>query len=300
MLVRFRRSTRAMWLCLIASSGVACATVTQEDPPSNQTGAQGGGGGAGLGGASQGGSANGGSSPGVGGSSPSSGGSMTVGNGGGVSNNGGTGGASQGGTGGSVGQGGTSNPSLTFDGGRPPGTVLLEDSFENGLGLWTAPNGSWDLETDPGASGNVYSQSDSDATALAAVDGAFTDYVAQVDFKVVAFGGQSSDNMAGLCVRVADASNFYMIGQRSNNGNYIQLRRFGDDATILADDSDFDQPVNTWYRLVVQVNGPNITAYLNDRLMFTQSDSTLTGGGIALCSEEASVMFDNFIVTDGN
>ncbi len=311
MLVKFRRSTRcsparplprssgaggAAWLYLGLASALACATVTQEDPPSNQTGSQGGGGG--LGGASQGGSANGGSSPGTGGS-PSLGGS-TNGGSGGSSFSGGTGGVAQGGTGGSnTGQGGNINPPLSIDAGLP-GTVLIQDDFESGAGLWTASNGSWALATDPGASGNVYSQTDSDTeTALAAQDGTFTDYIAQVDFKVVAFGGQSSDNMAGLCVRVADASNFYMIGQRSNNGNYIQLRRFGSGATILNDAADFDQPVNTWHRLRVEVSGTNITAYLNGDLMFTHSDGGLTGGGIALCSSEASVMFDNFVVTDG-
>src|SRR5262245_52945125 len=114
MLVRSRHSTSrsartlapAWCICLGAlRAGVACATVTQEDPPSLQTGSQGGAGsGLGGGGQGQGGASNGGSSPGVGGSAPSFGGSASGGggSGNGGSFSGGTGGAAQGGTGGST------------------------------------------------------------------------------------------------------------------------------------------------------------------------------------------------------
>lgn len=307
MLVRFRYSTTgsarrltlAAWLGLgSVGATLACATVTQEDPPSLQTGgSQGGGGGSsGLGGAAGGGGAsNGGTNnTGVGGSSGFGGATTNGGTGGSVSG----GGSSQGGTGGST-PGVT--PPLSVDAGRPPGTVLLEEDFESFVvSDWTTTGGTWALGTDPGASGNVYTQTDNTNSEpyLTALDGQFDDFIAQVDFKVVAFNGGSSSYMAGICVRVADAGNFYMVGLRSNNGSPLQLRRFGGDNEGILADSNVDQAVGTWYRLRVDVTGSTIAAYLNGELMFSQTDSGLTIGGVALCAVRASIMYDNFIVTD--
>lgn len=257
-----------------------------------QTGSQGGGG-ASQGGASLGGgSGSGGSGAGLGGSSPSFGGSTSGGNAGSFS--GGTGGVSQGGTGGTGGQGGN-QPPLSVDAGFPPGTVLLEDDFENFVAsAWTTSGGTWN------AAGGVYSQTDntSNDPFLAAQDGSFTDFIAQVDLNVTAFNGGSSSYMAGLCVRVADAGNFYMVGIRSNNGFPLQLRRFGGANEGILTDSNVDLNVGTWYSLRVDVIGTTITAYIDGQLMFTHSDSELTQGGVALCNSRSSVQYDNFVVTD--
>lgn len=271
-----------------------CATVVQEDVPSalgNPPVAEGSAGapsgvagsaGTGTSGTGAGGNLNaGGSSSGASGNSSS-----------------GRGGQSLGGNAGSAG-----SPSPPVDAGPqfPSGALLLEEDFEAfESSEWNATSDSaWELTTDDELQSNVYGQTETSASGAHLVtsgDLSWTNVIVEADFKVLEFNGSSSGYMAGLCVRVSDADNFYMVGLRSSTGQ-IQLRSFTDGGSNLDQSSFEDGVIGVWYHLRVEAVGTTISAYLDDVLMFTHTDATHPSGGVGLCTVRASAVFDNVRVT---
>jgi pectate lyase len=184
-----------------------------------------------------------------------------------------------------------------------PGMVLLEENFENFAATspaWTNLEGSsWEVETDAELVSNVYTQTEttrSQPNLSVAGSVAWRDVIVEADLRIQAFNGSSSSYMAGLCVRVRDAENFYLIGIRSNDGK-LGLRRFADGGTNLVQSEFEDGTTGVWYHLRVEAVGSTLTAYLDDQLMFTQTDDDIASGGIGLCTVRASASFDNVRVT---
>jgi hypothetical protein len=201
--------------------------------------------------------------------------------------------------------GGAGAPGPRADAGPqfPPETQLLQENFENFQGAaagWNTSSGSmWAVQTDAQLVSNVYTQSEATSSTpdlATAGDVGWRDVVVEADMKILAFNGSSSSYMAGLCVRVKDAQNFYLIGVRSNDGK-LGLRRYADGATNLVQ-SDFDQgTTGVWYHLKVEAIGSTLSAYLDGTLMFSETDDTHPSGAIALCTVRASASFDNVRVS---
>jgi hypothetical protein len=272
---------------------VGCATVTQEDPPSHVGGASG------TAAAPSGTGGRAGTAPIADSPAPEqrSTGSLPS------PVEGNTGGlmpppaVSTGGTGGTLGAREDAGPQFAS------GTSLLQENFENFQGAaagWATSAGSnWQVQTDAMLVSNVYTQSEASSTTpdlATAGEVGWRDVVVEADMKILTFNGSSSSYMAGLCVRVKDAKNFYLIGLRSND-NKLGLRRYADDATNLVQ-SDFNEgTTDTWYHLKVEAIGSTLTAYLDGSMMFSETDDTHANGGIALCTVRASASFDNVSVT---
>jgi hypothetical protein len=204
---------------------------------------------------------------------------------------------SNGGSGGAPGTRGDAGPLV------PSGSQLLQENFENFQGPasgWATSTGSmWEVQTDTQLVSNVYTQSEATSSTpdlATAGDVGWRDVVVEADMKILAFNGSSSSYMAGLCVRVQDAQNFYLIGVRSNDGK-LGLRRYADGGTNLVQ-SDFDQgKTGEWYHLKVEAIGSTLSAYLNGTMMFSETDDTHKSGAIALCTVRASASFDNVRVS---
>jgi hypothetical protein len=288
------RPSAALALLAALRCLAGCATVTQEDPPSQL------GGSSGLGGAPSGAGGGAGTAPLADGPAPeqrstgdlpsplepNTAGRMTPAPG--VSNSA---------SGGAAGAPEDAGPQF------PSGSQLLQENFENfqgGATGWATSTGSvWEVQTDAQLVSNVYTQSEATSSTpdlATAGDLGWRDVVVEADMKILAFNGSSSSYMAGLCVRVKDAQNFYLIGVRSNDGK-LGLRRYADGGTNLVQ-SDFDQgTTGVWYHLKVEAIGSTLTAYLDGTMMFSETDDTHRSGGIALCTVRASASFDNVRVT---
>jgi len=290
---RRRRETRAAaaLLCCLGATA-ACATVTQEDPTSHFTG--GGATGSALP-----------SSSGGGGTAPIADVAAPVdrptGPRGPIDTDPGnqmppvTGGPNGGGAG---------SAGVTQDAGPqfPSGMLLLQENFENFQSAqgWATSMGSvWAVATDAELVSNVYTQTETASSSpnlATAGNVAWRDVVVEADMKILSFNGSSSSYMAGLCVRVRDAQNFYLVGIRSNDDK-LGLRRYAGGGTNLVQ-SSFDLGMTgVWYHLKVEVVGSTISAFLDDALMFSASDTTHANGGIALCTVRATASFDNVRVT---
>jgi hypothetical protein len=295
-----RQASFAAGLALLL--GVGCAEVTQEEPES-QLGPLGGGGNptgsAGLGG----------TGTGQGGTgllplpSGGSGGAASGAAGRSGSNPGGApGSGAQGGSGlgnsGSTGLGGsTADPGPQF----PSGTELFREDFESeDVSRWNLAGGTWARTLDAETNSNVFSQSDdqpSDTLLAVAGDVSWRDVRVEADFKVLAFNGSSSSYMAGVCLRLTDGENFYLVGLRGDSNQHMGIRLFGDNNTTLSESEEFSGVENQWYRLRVDAIGSTLSVFVDDELVLEQTDAEHPAGGIGLCTTRATAVFDNILVT---
>ena len=186
----------------------------------------------------------------------------------------------------------------------PSGTLLLSEDFEafqaEGAGWSTSEDSVWELRPDPDdATNSVYVQTETDSSSAhlaTAGDRGWRDVRVEADVEILEFNGSSSSYLAGICVRVLDADNFYMIGVRSNDGK-VGLRRFTDGGSNLVQSEFEGGTTGVKYRLRVDVVGSTISAYLDGAPMFSASDTTHASGGIGLCTVRASASFDNVQVS---
>ena len=127
-------------------------------------------------------------------------------------------------------------------------------------------------------------------------DVTWRDVRVEADFKVLAFNGSSSSYMAGICVRLTDEENFYLVGLRGDSNQRFGIRRFGGSNTNL-NQSDVSGEENVWYRLRVDAIGGTLSVYVDDALVVEQADAEHPAGGIGLCTARATAVFDNILVT---
>jgi pectate lyase len=177
--------------------------------------------------------------------------------------------------------------------------VLLRDDFEAfDSTVWTPSMGSsWAISTDGTA---VYGQTDTesdDPHVTAAGQTTWTDVDFDVDMKVLDFPNSSSSYLAGVCVRVSGAGDFYVVGLRSNDQR-IGIRRFVDgDGNNIGDSDEQDLVAeNVWFNLRVVVQGATISAFFNGVLAVTIDDTTHVAGGVGLCTVKSSAVYDDVLV----
>jgi hypothetical protein len=287
---------------LLLMLGAGCAEVTQEEPESqrdgfggNPTGSAGlGGTGVGQGGTGRLPSPSGGS----GGTPAGTSGNAGTSSGSGAAPGSGAQGGSAAGSSGSAGQAGSaSEPGPQF----PSGTELFREDFESeDVSRWNLAGGTWARTLDAETNSNVFSQSEdgpSDTLLAVAGDVTWRDVRVEADFKVLAFNGSSSSYMAGICVRLTDAENFYLVGLRGDSDQHIGIRVFGDSNSNLEQSEEFSGVENEWYRLRVDAIGSTLSVFIDGELVVEQTDAEHPAGGIGLCTARATAVFDNILVT---
>jgi hypothetical protein len=287
---------------LLLVLGAGCAEVTQEEPESQRGGVGGSPtGSAGLGGAGAGRGGTGLSplpSGGAGGPALGSSGNAGTSSGSGGAPGSGAQGGSGPGSSGSAGQAGSAaEPGPQF----PSGTELFREDFESeDVSRWTLAGGTWARTLDAETNSNVFSQSEdgpSDTLLAVAGDATWRDVRVEADFKVLAFNGSSSSYMAGICVRLTDAENFYLVGLRGDSDQRIGIRIFGDSNSNLEQSEEFSGVENEWYRLRVDAIGSTLSVFIDGELVVEQTDAEHPAGGIGLCTARATAVFDNILVT---
>ncbi len=97
----------------------------------------------------------------------------------------------------------------------------------------------------------------------------------------------------GLAARVGGMRRYYalLLRRDSASGGKAQLVRALDGDTILAETA-FPWEFGETHDFSLIVKGPQITAALDGKPLFTTSDTTLPGGGVALVIEEGRIMTD--------
>ena len=218
----------------------------------------------------------------AGGGASSAGTSATGGSGGG----GGKAGSSTGGAAGSAGSAGAA-------GSGGGGALLFSDDFETGAAKsWTTSGGTWAVTQD---GSHVYAQqaSGTGSSVLLSAAGSttWTDQIIEVRVKVLSFGGSSSSYFAAIYGRFTGAD-YYALVLRSDGK--LAIRK---DKSTLGSAVDAGIVAGTWYTLRFEIVGTTLKAYVDGVLKDSETDATLSAGGIALGTINATAEFDDVRVT---
>ena len=220
---------------------------------------------------------------GTGGGSAGKGGGGSAGKGGATSGGAANGGGANGGSSGSVGTAGSGGA----------GTVLFSDDFEDGNTTgWTVSGGTWAIATD---GSKVYAQSatgSGSAVLLSAAGStAWTNQIIEAKIKVKAFGGQSTSYLAAIYGRYT-GSDYYALALRSDGKVAI---RHGNSTIGSAVTAGIVE--GTWYTVRFELVGSSLKAYVDGALQDSETDTSLSAGGIAVSTVNTTAEFDDVKVT---
>ena len=161
---------------------------------------------------------------------------------------------------------------------------------------WTSYGGTWTIVTDTqqdGTTGGVLSGA---TTARQVLESSYTG----TNYVLEAYGKQMSGRVWGVGTRVNTNNNLYsanLYDDLNSTDNLYLYRWLNSSATALGDAAVGTVSANTWYRLMVKVNGNNIAVYKDGVLEVQGTDSNLTTGGVALYGESGTVAeFNNVFV----
>lgn len=154
------------------------------------------------------------------------------------------------------------------------------------------------LDIDTTGKGSAWN--DEDAATLIG-DFRWTNYTASVD---ALFEGETNEPYASLAIRQAGgypnlaASAGYTLKVFSNGDwKFYRKNKIVTSGTLTADDG-FKTGANVWNNLKLQANGATITALINDKTVYTYTDSKpIKSGRIGLGSAYTYTQFDNLKVT---
>jgi hypothetical protein len=194
------------------------------------------------------------------------------------------------GSSGSTGSAGTSSAGTSGSGGTS-GALLFSDDFEDGnADGWITTAGTWAVTMD---GSNVYSETATmGSTLMIAANGSstWTDQIIEARVKAT-LGTGSSSYVAGIFARY------------TTSGYYALVLRDDGKVAIRKGSSTLNNPAaasivsGTWYTLRFEVVGSSLKGYVNGTLWLTETDTSVTAGGIALAVENSTAEFDDITVT---
>jgi hypothetical protein len=168
--------------------------------------------------------------------------------------------------------------------------TIYSDNFDDGDSVgWTVTNGSWSVN-----SSNKLQQS-SNATSEALILSSATppaNYTVEADITLL--NKLDNQSATGLVARYVDNNNYYLL--RLHGSNQLELyRKLSGTFSKLASTS-FTPVVNQNYRLGFEVNGSNLTAYVDGVRYFSHTDTNHASGGIGVRSYWQSATVDNVVI----
>lgn len=112
-----------------------------------------------------------------------------------------------------------------------------------------------------------------------------TDFTFEASLKTT-----STERAAGLLFRARDLDNYYFF-YLQNNQIVLDKRAGGAASTLYSAGQTFSPA--TWYKLKIVAAGGNLSLYLNDNLLTTVSDNSISSGFGALANQGGIASFDN-------
>jgi hypothetical protein len=178
---------------------------------------------------------------------------------------------------------------------------LFSDNFEAGTASAWTPNSSGDFSV--ASDGSFVYRQGTVVNALrvaSAGSAAWQNQSVQARIKVLAFGGTtaSSSYFAALYARYTDENNHYYVALRSDGKISIRRKIAGSNASIGSAITPGQLiAAGTWYTVKLEVIGTTLNAYVDGVQYDSVTDSSFAAGKIALGSTNASVVFDDVVVS---
>jgi pectate lyase len=178
---------------------------------------------------------------------------------------------------------------------------LFSDNFEAGTANAWTPNtsGDWSVVSD----GSFAYRQGTVVNALrvaSAGSAAWQNQSVEARMKVLAFGGTtaSSSYFAALFARYTDEDNHYNLALRSDGKMSIRRKIAGANASIGSAITPGQLiTAGSWYTVKLEVIGTTLNAYVDGLLFDSVTDSSFASGKAGLGSTNASVVFDDVVVS---
>jgi len=181
-------------------------------------------------------------------------------------------------------------------------TVLFSDDFSQ-------DTGDWDIYSD--SRGEVFYESGwlhvlnyttSPIDTQTMLDGYFTDFVLEVDTKLV---DGTDNNWHGVVCRYQDDGNFYVF-DISADGYYFISRFIDDEQTAIADvtpSSYINQGWDVVNTIYIECIGSSLSLWVNGHLLVTVTDNSFSSGDIGLLATSwegslSEIAFDNLVIIE--
>lgn len=183
-------------------------------------------------------------------------------------------------------------------------TALFSDNFENGLGQWTAEQGTigtnFVLVQDGGSQRLKVIQNPSlghPSLRLTAGQSTWTNYTIEVTMKVT----RSGTNSASILARYQGLSNWCSFAYRHDVGRWGIGKRVGTTMYNLATSSAYSLPNNTEKRVRCVVNGSLYQLWTLEGSTWVKqcevTDTQYSSGKIGLSGYDVDVIYDDLTVT---
>ncbi len=172
--------------------------------------------------------------------------------------------------------------------------VQVSDDFEQGEAQgWSTDSGNWSVVKD--GNGSTYQQSSRSESHSVKGNTSWTNYSVQADVYVNDFYGSNRVYVAG---RYTDSNNFYAASLYNKKGGALEIRKkVKGSMKTLATNKKYKLDTHTWYRVKLELSGPEIKMYVNDQLELSATDTSLTAGAMGLVTSKTVAQFDNVIVS---
>ncbi|MFC1712522.1 family 16 glycoside hydrolase [Candidatus Poribacteria bacterium] len=175
---------------------------------------------------------------------------------------------------------------------------VWEDNFDDGnVDDWNEISGDWEVKD------GIYQQTTMTAEYQKSINGTegFTDYTLEVDVTIVEGGGGSTSICAGVLMRTdATGSAGYRFWVRNDtNGFQFSVWMENTFKHVIVNAAEVATPGQV-YHLKVQIEGFNISAWVDDRIMVEdhlEADGLFPSGLIGLINYNSHAQYDNLTIS---
>lgn len=184
----------------------------------------------------------------------------------------------------------------------PPGSTAAAGhterfTFDDTTTAPAAFDGTWAVCAESGTSSapNALCQT-GEATfpAIALTTGNYRDGVFSVRFKPIS---GKEDQAAGIIFRVVDEDNYYVLRANALEGN-VNFYTYVNGKRSSIKESTVQVSAGSWHELRVEVEGQNMTGFLDGTKLDTATDSTFASGRAGLWTKaDSQTCFDDMTAT---
>lgn len=184
----------------------------------------------------------------------------------------------------------------------PPGSTAPAGhterfTFDENATAPAAFDGTWAVRAESGTSSspNALCQT-GQATfpAIALTTGNYRDGVFSVRFKAIS---GKEDQAAGIIFRVVDKDNYYVLRANALEGN-VNFYTYVNGKRSSLKESSVQVAAGSWHELRVEVDGQNMTSFLDGTKLVTATDATFASGRAGLWTKaDSQTCFDDLTAT---
>lgn len=171
-----------------------------------------------------------------------------------------------------------------------------QDNFEDGNASdWTPVAGSSFSVVTAGGS-RVYRQSSTVSNAASLwSNSSRSNQAIEADIRPTAFASSAGDKWFGLLARYRDASNYYYVTIRNNNT--VLLRRMVNGTFTTLASATLPVTLNRNYRVRLEAIGTHLRVFVDNQLLASATDRTLTQGLAGVMMYKMQADYDNVLVS---